>query len=65
MTKLRDTVWVNPVPEPTTGKNRLHLDVHTGSVAEPEGSGATVLDDTLPWAVMADPYGGELCLLTP
>lgn len=42
-------------PGPKTGKNRLHLDVHTGSVAELEALGATVLDDTLPWTVMADP----------
>jgi hypothetical protein len=60
----RDTAWVNAVPEPKTGKNRLHLDVHTGSVAELEALGATVLDDTLPWTVMADPEGNEFCLFT-
>ena len=57
----RDTVWVNAVPEPKAAKNRLHLDVHTGSVAELEALGAAVLDDTLPWTVMADPDGGEFC----
>ncbi|WP_219415916.1 VOC family protein [Pseudonocardia nigra] len=55
------TVWVNAVPEPKVVKNRLHLDVHTGSVAELVELGATVLDDTLPWTVMADPEGGEFC----
>jgi catechol 2,3-dioxygenase-like lactoylglutathione lyase family enzyme len=57
----RYTVWVNAVPEPRTVKNRLHLDVHTRSVAELEALGAAVLDDTLPWTVMADPDGGEFC----
>ena len=55
------TVWINAVPEPKTAKNRLHLDIHTGSVAELVELGASVLDDTLPWTVMADPDGGEFC----
>jgi Glyoxalase-like domain len=55
------TVWINAVTEPKTAKNRLHLDIHTGSVAELVELGASVLDDTLPWTVMADPDGGEFC----
>jgi hypothetical protein len=55
------TVWINAVHEPKTAKNRLHLDIHTGSVAELVELGASVLDDTLPWTVMADPDGGEFC----
>ncbi|MFY0407866.1 VOC family protein [Solicola sp. PLA-1-18] len=55
-------VWVNVVPEPVTVKQRVHLDLHTGSVGELEALGARVLPgwDT-PWTVMADPDGGELC----
>ncbi|WP_433289430.1 VOC family protein [Pseudonocardia sp. CA-142604] len=57
----QQTVWISAVPEPKTAKNRLHLDIHTGSVAELVELGASVLDDTLPWTVMADPDGGEFC----
>jgi hypothetical protein len=55
------TVWVNPVPEPRAAKNRLHLDVHTSSVAELVAAGATVLTELPRWTVMADPDGGEFC----
>ena len=57
----QETLWVNAVPEPKAVKNRLHLDIHTGSVEELVELGASVLDDTLPWTVMADPDGGEFC----
>ncbi len=57
------TVWVNPVPEPRTVKQRVHLDVDAASVADVVAAGATVLDgDTLPWTLAADPEGGELCV---
>jgi hypothetical protein len=57
------TVWVNPVPEPRTVKQRVHLDLHTESIADLERLGATVLGHATggPWVVMADPEGGELC----
>ncbi len=56
------TVWVNRVPEPVTVKQRVHIDVHTGSVAHLEALGATVLDaDSFGWTVLRDPEGGELC----
>ena len=55
------TVWVNQVAEPVTVKQRVHLDLHVGAVAELVALGATVLDDTLPWTLMRDPEGGELC----
>ena len=55
------TIWVNKVPEPKTVKQRLHLDVNVHDVAELEKLGATVLDDSFRWTVMADPEGGELC----
>jgi hypothetical protein len=57
------TVWVNPVPEAKTVKNRVHLDVNAASVEEIASLGATVLDDhSFRWTVMADPEGGELCV---
>ena len=55
------TVWINAVPEPRTVKNRMHLDVHAGSVEELLALGATVVDEQPRWTVMADPEGGEFC----
>ncbi|WP_328470803.1 VOC family protein [Streptomyces sp. NBC_00448] len=60
------------VPEPKSGKNRLHLDVHgapgglTELVARLEGLGATRVHevDRGPaghWWVMRDPEGNEFC----
>ena len=54
-------VWINPVPEPRTVKQRVHLDVHVAAVSDLLDLGATVLDDTQRWTVLADPEGGELC----
>lgn len=58
------TIWVNQVPEPLTVKQRVHLDVYAGSVAEVEAVGARRLsaEGEFPWTVMADPEGGELCV---
>ena len=60
----QDGVWVNRVPEAKTAKNRLHLDVHTPSVAELVQLGARVFDGTMPWTVMTDPDGNEFCAFT-
>ncbi|NUT46762.1 MAG: VOC family protein [Saccharothrix sp.] len=60
------------VPEPKSGKNRLHIDVHSGQggldelVARLEGLGATRVRefDRGPaghWWVMLDPEGNEFC----
>ncbi|GAB3655534.1 VOC family protein [Actinocorallia lasiicapitis] len=60
------------VPEPKTGKNRLHLDVHSGPesldslVARLESLGATRVEehDKGPaghWWIMRDPEGNEFC----
>ena len=57
-------VWINDVPEPKTVKHRVHLDVHTGAVADLERLGARVLQPAgadRPWTVLADPEGGEFC----
>jgi hypothetical protein len=60
------------VPEPKTGKNRLHLDVHAGperrdaEVARLEGLGATRLrkveEPGGTWWVLADPESNEFCV---
>lgn len=58
------TIWINTVAEPKTAKNRAHLDLAVGSIAELEKLGATVVSpetDEQHWTVMADPEGGEFC----
>jgi hypothetical protein len=55
------TLWVNRVPEPRTVKQRVHLDVHTPDLDSLLDAGATVLDDSQRWTVLADPEGGEFC----
>jgi hypothetical protein len=60
-------VWVNPVGEPKTVKNRMHLDVH-GDVEALVAAGARVLrrrDDEIGWDVLADPEGNEFCVFAP
>jgi catechol 2,3-dioxygenase-like lactoylglutathione lyase family enzyme len=59
------TIWVNEVDRPHVVKNRVHLDVDTGSVADLEALGARVLQPAeetgFGWTVMADPEGNEFC----
>ena len=64
-----------PVTEPKTAKNRVHLDLASESVAHQAaevdrllGLGATRADigqGEVPWVVLADPEGNELCVLDP
>ncbi len=53
------------VPEAKTVKHRVHLDVKTGSIADLEALGASVVrpaeESGLDWTVMSDPEGGEFC----
>jgi predicted enzyme related to lactoylglutathione lyase len=65
-------MFFQPVPEPKTAKNRMHLDVRPSrSMAEEverlEGLGATtqgrVDAEGSFWTVMQDPEGNELCVL--
>jgi hypothetical protein len=59
-------VWINKVPEPVTVKQRVHLDVNAATTQEVLDLGATLLDwGPLPWDVLADPEGGELCVFVP
>jgi hypothetical protein len=60
-------IWIIPVPERKTVKNRMHLDVigHTDELLE---AGATLLrrrDDEIRWDVLADPEGNEFCAFAP
>ncbi|WP_419996680.1 VOC family protein [Streptomyces boninensis] len=60
-------IWINPVPEPKTVKNRMHLDVW-GRTDELLALGATLIrrrDDKIDWDVLADPEGNEFCVFTP
>jgi catechol 2,3-dioxygenase-like lactoylglutathione lyase family enzyme len=64
-----------PVPEPKTGKNRIHLDLPSASAghqaaeaARLRGLGATAADvgqGEVPWVALADPEGNEFCALDP
>ncbi|MGH3762230.1 VOC family protein [Actinophytocola sp.] len=60
-------IWVQPVPEHKTIKNRMHLDVY-GSVDDLVELGATLVrarGDDLDWDVLADPEGNEFCVFAP
>lgn len=58
------------VADPTPGKARIHVDVHTddldAATARAEGLGATRGDDVsehgMTWRVMRDPEGNPFCL---
>jgi len=62
-TTAEQTVWLNTVPEARSVKQRVHLDVYTGSIADLEVLGARRLSQPaeFAWTVMADPEGGEFC----
>jgi hypothetical protein len=56
-------IWVNEVPEPVSVKQRVHLDIHAGSVDDVLELGATPYDlDSFSWKVLRDPDGGEFCV---
>jgi hypothetical protein len=68
----RPRLYLQRVPEPKTGKNRVHLDLQVGEErrdAEVErlvGLGATRVEQRSlgpqTWVVMTDPEGNELCV---
>lgn len=63
------------VAEPKTGQNRIHLDLASASTEEQDATverllelGAVPADigqRDVPWVVLADPHGNELCVLEP
>lgn len=58
------TIWINQVPEAVSGKNRVHLDVHTASIEELTGRGArihTPASAEAHWTVLLDPDGQQFC----
>ena len=66
-------MWIVPVPEPKTVKNRMHFDV-LGDTAALLTAGArmvrqrdadTEADGSTEWDVLADPEGNEFCVFTP
>ncbi|BCL12642.1 VOC family protein [Micromonospora sagamiensis] len=65
-----ESIWVNRVPEPRTGKTRAHLDLRMDR-PDPAGllaAGARLLrepDDEVAWWVLADPDGNEFCAFAP
>jgi len=67
------TVSLQEVPEPSVGKNRLHLDLEasdrTGEVARLVTLGATTVREhaysEFVWTVLADPEGNEFCVSDP
>jgi hypothetical protein len=60
-------IWINPVPEPKSVKNRMHLDV-VGDKAELLSLGARMVrarDEEIDWDILADPEGNEFCVFAP
>ncbi|MZD09581.1 VOC family protein [Streptomyces sp. SID5785] len=66
-------LYFNRVPEPKTGKNRVHLCLRPDTTRDAEvgrllALGATLVADRRApdgtgWAVLADPEGNEFCVL--
>ncbi|GAB2610193.1 hypothetical protein GCM10027168_48930 [Streptomyces capparidis] len=59
-------IWINPVAEPKTVKNRMHLDVW-GDPDRLVALGARVVrprDEDIDRHVLADPEGNEFCVFT-
>jgi Glyoxalase-like domain len=60
-------IWIVPVPEAKTVKNRMHIDVF-GDVAPLLALGARVVlprGDDREWNVLVDPEGNEFCVFDP
>ncbi len=55
-------VWINPVPEPVTVKNRVHLDLNAESFRTALDAGAVVVAERERWTTMRDPDGQEFCV---
>ncbi|MET0819841.1 MAG: VOC family protein [Aeromicrobium sp.] len=56
------TVWINPVTEPRTVKNRVHLDLMASSLDDFGGLERVPADGDLPWATFLDPEGNQFCV---
>ena len=60
-------LWIVPVPEPKTVKNRMHFDVLGDSAALMTAGARPVRmrDGEIEWDVLADPEGNEFCVFAP
>jgi hypothetical protein len=63
-------MWFNPVPEPKTVKNRVHVDVDMDErgVDALVAAGARIIrdpNDESPWWVLVDPEDNEFCAFAP
>lgn len=60
-------LFVQRVPEPKVGKNRLHIDLFTddldGELARIQGLGATEVQRHDGWVVLADTDGNQFCVV--
>ena len=59
-----ESIVFTPVPEPKTGKNRIHWDLY-GDADDLVSRGATVLAELPGSKVLADPEGNEFCVFPP
>ncbi|WP_419993922.1 VOC family protein [Streptomyces boninensis] len=62
------TLWLDEVPEPKQGKNRMHLDIRVRDSAHLEellSLGARVLARQSEWWTLADPEGNEFDVMEP
>ena len=61
-------MWVVPVPETKTIKNRMHFDVVGETwplLARRRDAWSAPQDDEIEWDVLADPEGNEFCVFAP
>jgi hypothetical protein len=63
-------LWFNPVPDPTEGKNRVHVDVDLddGGIEALVQKGARIVREPTPdtpWWVVVDPEDNEFCAFPP
>jgi hypothetical protein len=60
-------IWIVPVPEAKSVKNRMHLDVfgRTQALLDAGASLVRARDDEIQWDVLADPEGNEFCVFAP
>jgi len=69
--KSGPSLYLQLVPEPRPGKNRVHLDLFAGDldgeVGRARGLGATEVqrftEGSGGWVVLADPEGNEFCIV--
>jgi hypothetical protein len=63
------SIFLNQVPEPKAGKNRVHIDLlvssHTDEVQRLQALGASQIQtfeyENVIWSIMTDPEGNEFC----